>query len=276
MVNQERNPNMKTKRTTHQAFTLIELLVVIAIIAILAAMLLPALSTAKERGRRAVCISNLRQCGIALMLYGEDYKKYPHQRNPGSGTPYLPAVNVRTAPGAYVAREWDEVARLTSTSNFRYNSSLLGADQIYRDDRIKIFSSPNMASKGGYPHYDPKAGPINPGDDWWFPIGYTYTGGVVTWDFADPAYSPIKPTDSPSWVLMADFVTFYGPGSQSVGWPTELNAHMEGSRQSAGGHHLFNDGHVSWYKWGNGSNMRTNLEWAPGNYHIWRRTMELP
>jgi prepilin-type N-terminal cleavage/methylation domain-containing protein/prepilin-type processing-associated H-X9-DG protein len=67
-----RNLPSRTGRSSTTAFTLIELLVVIAIIAILAAMLLPALSKAKQKGQQIYCMSNVKQLGLAMMIYVGD------------------------------------------------------------------------------------------------------------------------------------------------------------------------------------------------------------
>ena len=79
-----------SRASRNAGFTLIELLVVIAVIAILAALLLPALTAAKLRTRSIVCISNLKQIGIAIALYANDHEDLllPAEFHPGSGAPY--------------------------------------------------------------------------------------------------------------------------------------------------------------------------------------------
>ncbi len=77
---------MRDKRTLQRAFTLTELLVVIAIIAILAAMLLPAVSKSKGKAQRVACISNIKQVGTGVILWAHDQDgKFPFLVEPTNG-----------------------------------------------------------------------------------------------------------------------------------------------------------------------------------------------
>ena len=212
---------MKSKH----AFTLIELLVVIAIVAILAALLLPALSRAKDSAKSAACKSNLRQLGIALNLYA-------------TGTGFYPSlVYLDTSVSRFTTYGWQaQILPLVSRN--------IGV--FYCPSAQPDFAWPTNTSPLGY------AFPYNVGSTEKFCYGYNgwgvaSTSGLGLGDNPSNALAVTKVAKPADMIAIGDSdgnnaadgeITFHRFLSHNVAPP--------GTRHSKGANIVFCDGHVEW------------------------------
>jgi prepilin-type N-terminal cleavage/methylation domain-containing protein/prepilin-type processing-associated H-X9-DG protein len=228
-----------------RGFTLIELLVVIAIIAILAAILFPVFSQAREKARQTMCLSNQKQIATGIIMYAQDYdelllpwltrRAYAAQPRSerlwtGSIQPYLKSGGSFPNSGVMVCPSWDQNRlvlagqTLCSPAQDLAPAFAMTPVEMYAHYGIAL-PQPTVAGGGtaADPYYHfPGSGQLGPVD--------------VTLGLAQI----LRPADT---AYISDGVTLGVPGANVSGWACHsANAHI------GGGNFVFLDGHAKWIK----------------------------
>ena len=242
-------------KTSKKAFTLIELLVVIAIIAILAAMLLPALSQAKEKALSTYCMGNSKQLALAWTMYAGDNQDVlvvnSDEGKPYSGTPSWVGGGFMN----WGTDTWNtNIAYLTDDRVSSMGSFTARVPTIYRCPADKFLSAPQRGQ--GWSHRVRSVAmnaAIGKGRKWAADPYNGFQWGGFFW--AEKMGELLNPGPSQSWLFMDehpdaidDGILYTDPGATSGnGKITEL----PGSLHGKSGAISFADGHAEIHKWKN-------------------------